>query len=425
MAQEYYTLEEAARFVNLPVEKQKEMAQKRQVRAFSDGGSWKFRKSDLEGIARPGSGDDADILADENVLLDESALSSGGSASLDDEATVVGMSAMRRADESDIQLVVSDAESRSHGQEDEDVVPIGDEAGRAPSDSDIRLTLDEGMPAKSTEDLELIKADAEQTDYDIGALDSSPAILAASDDLGTAAPSASDSVMTMALESITLDEDEDIGLSAGGSGSGSGSGSGIDSGLNLQHPSDSGISLEATDASADSDFELSLEGGDDDLFKSDEVPGFKDVDEDELPAVAKKPAAAAKPRTETDELSNSDFELAIDEDLETEEESGSEVVAIPEDEEEEEVGDEFEEEDEYGEELPAAVGLPRAAGMMVAANPAWPAWMVIPCALTSIVLAVVGMMMYEVMRHAWSLQTEHTLVGNVVKAVADLFAGSS
>src|ERR1700761_6884792 len=61
MAQ-FYTLEEAARVLGMSAEELKAKAQSREVRAFLDGGSWRFRVGDVDELARRrGLGSDAEL----------------------------------------------------------------------------------------------------------------------------------------------------------------------------------------------------------------------------------------------------------------------------------------------------------------------------------------------------------------------------
>src|SRR5271155_2353486 len=61
MAQ-FYTLEEAARVLGMSSEELKSKAQTREVRAFLDGGSWRFRVVDVDELARRrGLGSDAEL----------------------------------------------------------------------------------------------------------------------------------------------------------------------------------------------------------------------------------------------------------------------------------------------------------------------------------------------------------------------------
>src|SRR6476661_7023106 len=61
MAQ-FYSLEEAARVLGMSAEDLKTKAQHREVRAFLDGGSWRFRVADVDELARRrGLGSDAEL----------------------------------------------------------------------------------------------------------------------------------------------------------------------------------------------------------------------------------------------------------------------------------------------------------------------------------------------------------------------------
>ena len=61
MAQ-FYTLEEAARVLGMSSEDLKSKAQHREIRAFLDGGSWRFRVVDIDELARRrGLGSDAEL----------------------------------------------------------------------------------------------------------------------------------------------------------------------------------------------------------------------------------------------------------------------------------------------------------------------------------------------------------------------------
>src|ERR1700761_7157447 len=72
MAQ-FYTLEEAARVLGMNPEELKSKAQAREVRAFLDGGSWRFRVVDIDELARRrGLGSDAGLrLSDLEVPVAE------------------------------------------------------------------------------------------------------------------------------------------------------------------------------------------------------------------------------------------------------------------------------------------------------------------------------------------------------------------
>jgi Helix-turn-helix domain len=79
MAQ-FYTLEEAARVLGLSSEDLKSKAQHREIRAFLDGGSWRFRVVDIDELARRrGLGSDAELH-----LSDLEVPAAGGGENLED-----------------------------------------------------------------------------------------------------------------------------------------------------------------------------------------------------------------------------------------------------------------------------------------------------------------------------------------------------
>jgi hypothetical protein len=79
MAQ-FYTLEEAARVLGMSPEELKSKAQHREIRAFLDGGSWRFRVVDIDELARRrGLGSDAELR-----LSDAEVPAAGGGENLDD-----------------------------------------------------------------------------------------------------------------------------------------------------------------------------------------------------------------------------------------------------------------------------------------------------------------------------------------------------
>src|ERR1700704_1352755 len=78
MAQ-FYTLEEGARVLGMSAEDLKSKAQQREVRAFLDGGSWRFRVVDIDELARRrGMGSDAELRLSDLAIPAASSGSSGG-----------------------------------------------------------------------------------------------------------------------------------------------------------------------------------------------------------------------------------------------------------------------------------------------------------------------------------------------------------
>ena len=161
MAQ-FYTLEEAARALGMDSEELKQKAQRREVRAFLDSGSWRFRVSDIDELARrTGMGSDPDLSHSDLDLPGGDP--APGAFDTDEEGSLL---------DSDFQLgVVSEGDAPVQGSmSDEDILlddaglPMGggssshiigmDAPGKAPSDSDVRL-VPEGPKGASDSDVQL------------------------------------------------------------------------------------------------------------------------------------------------------------------------------------------------------------------------------------------------------------------------------
>src|SRR3954454_15077553 len=52
MVQGFYGLDEAAAILGMPADQLNQMAQKREIRAFADRGTWRFRSQDIDEMAR-------------------------------------------------------------------------------------------------------------------------------------------------------------------------------------------------------------------------------------------------------------------------------------------------------------------------------------------------------------------------------------
>ena len=177
MAQ-FYTLEEAARVLGLSSEDLKSKAQHREIRAFLDGGSWRFRVVDIDELARRrGLGSDAELhLSDlevpaasggenlEDLDLSEFQL---GVAKPDLANETMDLSAMKAPA---VNQPVEEASSEHDVLFDDLSVPpnpvtgsssviIGmQSSGKLPSDSDVRLVPD-NVRGASDSDVRLASPD--------------------------------------------------------------------------------------------------------------------------------------------------------------------------------------------------------------------------------------------------------------------------
>src|SRR4051794_4703404 len=67
--QQYLTLEEAAKNLNISPDELREMAKKKTIRAFQDRGTWRFRAQDIEeGARKRGLGSAAELSLGESKV---------------------------------------------------------------------------------------------------------------------------------------------------------------------------------------------------------------------------------------------------------------------------------------------------------------------------------------------------------------------
>jgi hypothetical protein len=187
MAQ-FYTLEEAARVLGLSPEELKSKAQAREVRAFLDSGSWRFRVVDVDELARRrGLGSDAELRLSD---LEGPTAGSGSSEiqELDLSEFHLGVSKPDLADHTSHQVSVVEhggGKSTHDSGSDHDVllddltlppnpmtgsssVIIGSPStGKRPSDSDVRL-VPESSRSASDSDVQLASPSHKQpSDSDV------------------------------------------------------------------------------------------------------------------------------------------------------------------------------------------------------------------------------------------------------------------
>lgn len=334
---EFYTLEEAARVLGMSAEELKLKAQQRDVRAFLDGGSWRFRVADVEelarrrgmgsdpdlslsdlelevsgasdsgdrdidlsefqlGVAKPNSPKDSGVVRggeDEDVLFDDMSLPPSPAAS--SSSTIIGMrpSSGKMPSDSDVRLVPENSGSKGTSDSDVRLAPSSPR-GRQPSDSDVTLVSgsDSALrPSPSDSALRPSPAGADDT--------STPRknpMLGSSAELEVEEGSDSDFELTPSsvIDALQPDSGSDFELTAlDGSDEfeatpapRSPSDSDVtgvqpsNSGVNLGRPSDSGINLSGV-------------GGFD--FNSADSIELAPLDEDIPQDTRKKPAAAPSP----------------------------------------------------------------------------------------------------------------------------------
>lgn len=415
MAQ-YYTLEEASNLLGMKADEfRKRLATEwKTLRRFPDGATLRFQSRDIDELARRfGRASEPDLNVAEAPLK------------LAEEAK----GAKRPADE-----VVYAPPT------DDDFVPLAiddgttGKTGKSGSDSDVKLEKTAGGKVRP------VAQSGDATDvFEPGDEPATKAFEVKSDSKKGRTPRpASEFDLTINSESdefeleLTDDSDEvPVGKRNKKARPG-------DSGINLQDPADSGISLEKESSDfelqlepgmagpktdpvkrgpvikddSDSEFELTLDESSDDNATAFESGEQKDIFETdfELPAIDDS-SSEDKPSADSS-LDDSDFDLAADDGAA--EDSASEVVAIEEDETAEEDLEPLE--DDADERISAA---PAAA--MVAAPAAWGPLPIIALIPSTLVMFLVVLMGYELLRSMWGHQTRTPVPGFFVRTVAGMF----
>lgn len=386
MAQ-FYTLEEAARVLGMSPEELKAKAQQREVRAFLDGGSWRFRVVDIDELARRrGMGSDAELRlsdlempaaagateegdidlseyqigvaspdlghhtievptagpgSDHDILLDELALPSGPTGS---SSVIIGMdqSGGKSPSDSDVRLVPDNAK----GSSDSDV-KLASPGFKPPSDSDVTLiaddTSDHGILAPGSSDTAVRQSPLLGSSAEVKSGDpDSDFELTPSSVIDALQPDSGSDFELSALDEGS-DEFEATPLAGPSDSDVTAADPGL-SGINLSRPSDSGINLQSASGlnltPGASSIELAPLSGDE--IKTAPPAEAKAQPGKPKPALAETPPPAAR-KGEKDIFDDTDFEvdalenedktmqLEAASDFELEEsDTGSEVFAIDE-----------------------------------------------------------------------------------------------
>lgn len=404
MAQKYYNTKEAAKALGISEADIKQMLDARELHGYRDGADWKFKTEDIERIASERASGGASGDDEGDVLLSEIEL---GHSDPGLSGTVIGGDKMSAgAADSDIRLAASDVKlggsdiklAESDIKLGSSEITIGgSELGLGSSEIDLGGPKKPAAKDEVASKVSQFEALDLTLDQDLSLEDSG---VGAAGPAAPAAPVAGDSGVDLSGQKL---EDDDLVL--GGSGTGSDITIGGDSGISLVDPADSGLSLEAP-LNLSGGGDDSLELGEDDLlaFSTDAEPsGLKSEDDFQLTPMEE----------------GSDFD---------ESESGSQVIAL----------------DTEGEGDEAATMIGSAAGTSVAAmleedlstepglaaapllvggpgdlalagspdamalaqamalpEAPYTIWNIVSLVICSLLLILVGMMMYDLMRNMW------------------------
>ena len=157
MVQGYYTLDEAARILGMDAERLNQMAQRREIRAFADRGTWRFRTQDIEEMARRlGMGSNPDLqLGEGEKPKPASSVKPRSGAKAQGEEGIFDFSASSQRDPSEIdhEIVIESPTGQKSGRKSGAISP----SPKPGSDSDVHLVFDVGgdLPIGSDSDVKL------------------------------------------------------------------------------------------------------------------------------------------------------------------------------------------------------------------------------------------------------------------------------
>lgn len=438
MATKFIDLEAAARELGISADKLTEMRENNEIRGFRDGATWKFKPEDVEQlkgtIAAGGSDlnlddrDDSTTLPDapDSILLSEVELGASGPVG---SSTVIGQSATRDASEEEFKATVEDLESSSLSLSVNagDSLILSDDDGSSESKpeniTDAASDVLGGESSKSMADagseIQLSGSDSLSLDLDLSGSDvaSSPTTAAAeaAGDIQAEGDTASNTESEDSAISVT--DDEDV-LVLGGTGSDVVGAS--DSGISLSDPADSGISLEASDVGLGG----SALGSDDSLL----------LGEEDLVSVGSESGVGSSPSQlqQDDDFLLTPLEDAMGDDSE----SSSQVIALddpdsgfdPASATVMEGGGDVDlamlEGDEEG--GGAATLIQAPTEQIVIQQPIvrelpYSVWNLLSLFVCIVLLAVSGMLMYDLVRQVWSWEGVHPVNSGLMDAIIGMF----
>ena len=429
MATKFIDQEAAAKELGISVDKLTEMREKNEIRGFRDGSTWKFKPEDIDRLkASIESGGSALDLDDQNdpsasldipdsILLSEVELGAAGSVG---SSTVIGQSAtgdqadeefkatVEAIDSSDIQLtsdslILGDSGADSGANPSSDVLGVEASGSLADAGSEIQLAGSDGM------DMELDLSDA-------SAVSSSE--MQSKPDSDISIEGAADSKSTDDSEIHVTDDDDDV-LVLGGTGSDVIGAS--DSGISLSDPADSGISLEASDMGLGG----SAIGSDDSLL----------LGEEDLSPTSDAGAGDSSPSQLQQE---DDFLLTPLEDALTDDsESSSQVIALDDPDSGFDAASATVMEgggdvdlamlgaEDGGDGNAATLIQPEAEPIIVqqAVIPELPysGWNLLSLFICIVLLAVSGMLIYDLVRQVWSWEGVHPVNSGLMDTIIGMF----
>ena len=427
MATKFVDLETASKELGISVEKLTEIREKNEIRGFRDGVTWKFKLEDVERLktSMDAGGSELDLddpddpLANpdipDSILLSEVELGGMGPVG---SSTVIGQSASNDLSDEDFRVTVEALDS-SDIQLASDSLILGD--SDAEPSSDVLGSETAGSVADAGSEIQLTGSDSPNLELDLSdsgttSKQDSNIALGESDialrDSDTASPSSSSDD-----SEINITDEEDGVLVLGGAGSDVIGAS--DSGISLNDPADSGISLEASDVGLGG----SAIGSDDSLLLGEE--DFLSAND-----------AGAEGNSPSQLQQDDDFLLTPLEDALTDDsESSSQVIALddpdsgfnPSSATVMEPGGDVDLAMLGADEGDAATLIQSdPESIIVQQQPALPelpysGWNLLSLFLCITLLALSGMLIYDLVRQVWSWEGIHPVNSGLMDAIIGMF----
>ena len=411
MSKKYLSLEEAAQTLGLTVDELKQIREKGDIRGFADRATWKFRQQDIEEYRRrtnPDSSPEVSIMGDDDIGLGDEPVDDDSASDVrlildddllgDDSAPDVPA---EQGSDSDVQLVDTSAQ----GGSDSDVKLV--ESGDAGSDSDVRLV----EPAGDTSDSNILVGD-DQDDQDGVTLAAGSSILGG-EDSGISLEAADSGISLEAADSgISLESlDSSINLSNESSAE-----------FQLEAADDSGISLSGEDDDSKQTIAMDSLGDEDDLddtkFEMEaagsseyEITGLGEGDDEEddtsvllLDDEDESSESSATMVGADDDASDETFDLGDDDDFDDFDMEEATVAGDDDELDDLDVFDAVDEDfdDDFGDVSQGEFAAPVGMRVPTAVEPEWGTGMFIGVLVSSILMALCGLMMIDLVRSMWS-----------------------
>ena len=274
MATKFVDLETASKELGISVDKLAEMRERNEIRGFRDGATWKFKPEDVEllkasmdaGGSELDLDDPDDPLAKpdipDSILLSEVEL--GGIGPIG-SSTVIGQSASNDPSDEEFRATVEALDSSDIQLASESLI-LGD--SDAEPSSDVLGGEKGGSVADAGSEIQLTGSDSPNLELDLSDSGTTPKqdsnIALGESDLPPGDSDTASSSSGSGDSEINITDEDDAVLVLGGTGSDVVGAS--DSGISLNDPADSGISLEASDVGLGG----SIIGSDDSLLLGEE-----------------------------------------------------------------------------------------------------------------------------------------------------------